>query len=104
MKLVHEISHRAGAALVPVLAAGAAAYFGYFAIAGEHGLIAHARLEQRLAQTKDLVEASAAERRRLERRVALLKADNLDPDLLEELARHVLGLVHRDDVVVLTPE
>ncbi len=89
---------------MPVLAAGAAAYFGYFAIAGEHGLIAQARLEQRLTQTRDLVEASATERRRLERRVALLKADNLDPDLLEELARHVLGLVHRDDVVVLTPE
>jgi cell division protein FtsB len=67
-------------------------------------LIAHSRLEQRLAQTKELVAESAAERRRLERRVALLKADNLDPDLLEELARHILGLVHRDDVVVLSPD
>jgi cell division protein FtsB len=104
VELIHEISHRAGAALVPVLAAGAAAYFGYFAIAGEHGLIAHARLEQRLAQTKDLLAESAAERRRLERRVLLLKADSLDPDMLDELARHVLGLVHRDDIVILPPE
>jgi cell division protein FtsB len=104
VKLVHEIGHRAGAALVPVLAAGAAVYFGYFAIAGEHGLIAHQRLEQSLEQTKALVAESAAERRRLERRVALLKGESLDPDMLEELARHLLGLVHRDDAVILTPD
>jgi len=42
-----------------------------------------------------------AELSRLERRVALLRGDGLSRDMLEERARDVLGLVHKDEVVIL---
>jgi cell division protein FtsB len=33
----------------------------------------------------------------------LLKSDQIDRDLLEERARIVLGRVHANDVVIITP-
>ena len=36
----------------------------------------------------------------MERRTSLLWPDNLDPDMLSERARAVLGLAHPDDVVI----
>jgi len=44
-----------------------------------------------------------AERATWEHRVALLKSDQIDRDLLEERARIVLGRVHANDVVIITP-
>jgi cell division protein FtsB len=44
-----------------------------------------------------------AERLDLERRVALLRPDNLDPDMLEERARTMLDFVHPDEIVIMTP-
>ena len=35
-------------------------------------------------------------------RIALLRSDQIDRDLLEERARVVLGRVHRNDLVVIT--
>jgi cell division protein FtsB len=40
-------------------------------------------------------------RRGLERRVAALKPEGLDRDMLDERARVVLGLAHADEVVFL---
>jgi cell division protein FtsB len=42
-----------------------------------------------------------AERERWERRIALLKSDGLDPDMLDERARSLLGFVDPRDVVLL---
>ena len=42
-----------------------------------------------------------AVRAKLERDVALLAAEKPDPDLVEEIAREVLGFVRPDDAVVM---
>lgn len=40
-------------------------------------------------------------RQRLERDVALLRPESLDPDMLDERARAILNLAHPDDLIML---
>jgi cell division protein FtsB len=47
-------------------------------------------------------EALRAERIRLENKVALLRPESIDPDLLDELARGTLELAKPGDVVAFT--
>lgn len=73
---------------------------GGLAIAGPSGLIAwreHAQLrEQRVAQLAALNER----RDMLRHRVELLHPDSADPDLVSELIRRNLNVVHPDEVIV----
>ena len=43
---------------------------------------------------------SRGEERKLAHRVALMRSDGLDPDLLDERVRDVLNLAHPDDLVI----
>jgi cell division protein FtsB len=92
---------RLRAVLVPLVGALLVAYFCYHAIHGNRGLLAYLQLtaEIRKAElTRDLIRA---ELQTIERRVALLSADALDRDMLDERARLMLNLGHRDELVVM---
>ncbi len=103
MTILYEIRIRARKILPTVLAASMVGYFGYHALHGERGFLAWRELKGDLAAARG-VEAQLAEQRLLlDRRTALLRADNLDPDLLEERARVLLGYGHPGDLVVLHP-
>ena len=52
-------------------------------------------------KVKPLLAATKAERERWERRVALLKADRIDPDMLDERARFLLNYADPRDVIVM---
>jgi len=84
------------------LASLAVAYFGYHALQGGRGLMAYARLSQEAAKAEQVLRLTEAERDRLERRVSLLNPQHLDADMLNERARETLGLVHPDEVVLLS--
>jgi cell division protein FtsB len=83
------------------MASGAIAYFGWHAFHGNQGIYAREAVEVRVAELEGELAAVRAERRSMQRRVQLLRAESLDPDLLEERARETLGLAHPNDVVVL---
>ena len=87
--------------IFPLLACGVGGYFGYNLEIGDHGLTARADLERR----KEVLEGELAGledvNTRLERDVALLRPESLDPDMLDERARAILNLAHPDDVVIL---
>lgn len=89
--------------VVPVLVLAVAAYFAHYALSGDRGLGARERVEARIAQAKTKLAEVTGERERLERRVNALKADHLDPDMLDERAREILNLARPDDVIVVTP-
>ena len=103
MAILNEIRVRARKILPTVLAASVVGYFGYHALHGERGFLAWRELKGDLVVARSVEAEIAEQRSRLERRTALLRADNLDPDLLEERARVLLGYGHPNDLVILHP-
>jgi cell division protein FtsB len=85
-----------------LIAALVIGYFAVHAFTGNHGLKARERLDQQFAQLSAELAVVRAERQKWQRRVALLKPDRLDPDLLEEEARVLLDYVDPRDVVIMT--
>lgn len=78
-------------------------YFIWHAVNGNRGL--KAKVTYR-AEVKTLLEEQAGlkvDRERFERRIAMLRAESVERDILEEEARVQLGRVHRNDVVVFIP-
>jgi cell division protein FtsB len=92
---------RISAVIFPVLALGAAGYFGYNLQIGDHGLNARAELEGRKAVLEGELAGLKEVRERLERDVSLLRPESLDPDMLDERARAILNLAHSDDLIML---
>jgi cell division protein FtsB len=79
-------------------------YFGVNAYTGAHGLKAKQDLAQQQAELTREIARARAERMAWEHRVALLRADSLDPDMLDERARVKLDYVHpRDLTLMLAP-
>jgi len=76
-------------------------YFGVNAFTGAHGLRAQADLDKQLASMDDELGHLKTERAVWERRVALLRSDKIDPDMLDERARALLGYVDPRDVTLL---
>jgi cell division protein FtsB len=103
------VTHRRRRTILTALGlyAFAAAFIGYFgvnAFTGAHGLRAQADLEQQLARMQTELAGLKAERAGWERRVSLLRADRIDPDMLDERARSVIGFADPRDVIVLSPK
>ena len=84
-----------------VVAALFIGYFGVNAYTGKNGINARQGLDQQIADLASEVERVKAERVRWERRVALLKADRIDPDMLDERARQLLNYLDPHDVTIM---
>jgi cell division protein FtsB len=85
---------------------GAALLIGYFAFQGYHGnygLLAQRGYEQEIADLTIERDSLRTERVYWEHRVGLLRADKIDPDLLDELARRELGFALPNDLLLLHP-
>lgn len=100
MHIVREIHRRARHVLPQVAAACLVAYFAYHVIYGDRGFLAYLHVQQELKEARLTAEVTEGERARLERRIALLRPENLDPDMLDERARELLGLSQPGDVVI----
>ena len=73
-------------------------YFGVNAYTGNHGLAGQQDLDLQIAQLTVELTALKAERTNWDRRVALLKSESLDPDMLDERARALLDYVDPHDL------
>jgi cell division protein FtsB len=82
-------------------AAGAVAYFAYHAHHGDRGLHAKATYKIRIAQQEQELAQLKAERILWERRVQLMRAEAIDRDVLDERARALLNVGHKNDVIFL---
>ncbi len=91
-------------AFVPLLCLALSAYFAAYAVNGRHGLAARSKLEDRAAALAFERETLEAARARLARDVALLGPGAPDPDLVEEIARDVLGFAYPEDRILLEPK
>ena len=78
-------------------------YFGVNAYTGNRGLKAKQSLDAQIAELSGDLAALKQERASWERRLMLLRSASLDPDMLDERARYLLGYVHPHDVVMALP-
>ena len=80
-------------------------YFAYHAVQGNYGLLALRDLDRSLSEVKIVAEATSAERKLLEIKTTRLTPGSIDPELLGERARDVLGFVYENErVIILTPD
>ena len=88
--------------LLHTVVASLIGYFALQAFQGNYGLEARKGYEEdivRLTRDRDQLQG---ERQELERRVALLKPESIDPDMVEELACRDLGFAGPNDLVMMT--
>jgi cell division protein FtsB len=83
-----------------VMAALLIGYFGVNAFSGSRGLKAKQDIDQQIASLSTELAQLQIERGQWERRVALLKSRGLDPDMLDERARALLGYMHPNDLTL----
>jgi cell division protein FtsB len=86
-----------------VMAALLIGYFGANAYSGNHGLKAKEDIDRQIAALSADRDRLALERGQWERRVALLKSDKLDPDMLDEQARKLLDGVAPNELTLMFP-
>ena len=90
--------------LVPLGCLLVLAYFAHHAVEGEFGLNAMERLEAEERRLDEELARLRAAREQMDKRVALMRPENLDPDIIDERARQALNLAHPHDVVLFLPE
>lgn len=78
-------------------------YFGLSAYSGAHGLRAKQDLSQQQSNLMGEIDRTRAERMEWEKRVRLLRGENLDPDMLDERARAMLNYLHPRDLTMMLP-
>ncbi|MBM3487394.1 MAG: septum formation initiator family protein [Alphaproteobacteria bacterium] len=100
MSLTREIRRRLVQVTVPTLGLLVVGYFLYHAFQGDRGILAWVTLRAEVAEAEALRAGRAIERKRLETLVAGLQSGHLDPDLLDERARLLVGLGKPDEVVI----
>lgn len=101
MNLLGEIRRRARHIVGPVAGITLFGYFAYHVIQGDRGLIAWLKLSQQVETAQLQYDETVARRTEFAHRVGLLQPQSLDPDLLEERVRSVLGLAHPDDIIIM---
>ena len=99
----NDIRQKVRQVLGPLMGTALIAYFGYHAVQGDRGLIAWWNLRHGLEKADYELAAVTAQKKTLEHRVTLLRPESLDRDMLEERARAMLGVVHKDDLIVPDP-
>jgi cell division protein FtsB len=84
-----------------VMAALLIGYFGVNAFSGDHGLKAKVDIEQQIASLSSELTRLQVQRAHWERRIALLKSNRIDPDMLDERARALLDYTHPNDLTLM---
>jgi cell division protein FtsB len=103
MALAVEIRRRARLVAGPVAGISLVVYFAYHLVEGDRGLVAWRQLNDQITVAQAQFAASEASRTALDRRVALLRPNHLDRDMLDERARAALNLVSPDERVIFEP-
>lgn len=91
------ILSRAGLPAVAIMFMG---FFAYAAVLGPNGVLVYGDYKRQLATKQAELARLEKQRAELRNRVALLKQSGADPDMVDELTRKKLNVVHPDEVIV----
>ena len=76
-------------------------YLGYHVVTGTFGMESQREMLEQIKVLEARQAALEIEIDSYEHRIALFDPRQLDPDILTERARALLGLVHPDDVIIV---
>lgn len=96
-----DIKRRARHMVGPMLGCLLTVYFVYHSIQGDHGALAWRQLDLLITEAEGSLATLEGQREVLERRVAMLRPDSLDADMVEEQGRRLLNFSHPDDVLLI---
>jgi cell division protein FtsB len=89
------------ALLLYALAALLIGYFGVNAYSGNRGLKAKEDIDRQMASMNADLQRLKLEHAQWERRIALLKSEDIDPDMLDERARALLDYADPNDLTMM---
>lgn len=87
--------------ILPVFTIAFLGYFGFHAFEGEYGLVSYKKTQQRIKTRQSELTALQTQREALERRYALLVRGSPDREMIDELARTKLNVIHPNELVYL---
>ncbi|CAN5276212.1 hypothetical protein BH10PSE13_BH10PSE13_01970 [soil metagenome] len=100
MAQLAKLRYLFGSAMAPALAMGLLMLFIGYAIMGPSGLLAWGNYTRQLKDRRAELKVVEARRAELANRVDLVDPRHADPDMVDELLRRKLNVVHPDEVVV----
>ena len=104
MSFMLEIRRRGRHVAGSILGALLFAYFMFHAIQGDRGLFAWVQMKQQIGYASADLVGSETKRLFWERRIALLRNDQLDRDMLDERVRTVTGMGRKNEIVIFDAE
>jgi cell division protein FtsB len=87
---------------MPLITAAFLGYFGFHTFNGSFGLWAMDRLQADAARLSVELDGLKAEHASLEERVARLRADSLDSDMVDVEARTALNMMRPNELVIIS--
>jgi cell division protein FtsB len=100
MKLRRRVARCVNLLLLPAICCAVSGYFGYSFLFGERGLIAWRSTQDQLAIARHDLTQLRDRREALQHRISLLDDDNIDPDLLDEVAHNLLLESRPGEIVI----
>ena len=88
MRIKRSVTRAFALSILPAVSLAVVAYFGYYAVWGERGMLALSNVQAQLGVDKARLAQAVDARRRMQHRITLISA--ADPDLIEELAHEQL--------------
>ncbi|HVI98455.1 MAG TPA: septum formation initiator family protein [Sphingomonas sp.] len=85
---------------LPALALVVMAFFGGYAVLGPNGVLAYGEYKHQLAIKSQEYKKLAQQRAEIKNRVHLLDPRHANPDMVDELTREKLNVVHPDEVII----
>jgi len=100
MSFMLEIRRRGRHVAGSILGALLFAYFIFHAIQGDRGFFAWVQMKQQISYASAYLASSETRRSTWERRIVLLRTNQLDRDMLDERVRRVTGLGGKNEIVI----
>lgn len=101
MTYLRRILHLIQKSRVPLLAGALLFYMAFHMLHGDHGLIGRAIELRKQQQLHEQLSDIRQQRINMEHNIALLQGDQIDGDLLDELARSQLSYIGEDEVMIV---
>ncbi len=86
--------------ILPVSCLFVLGYFAFHAVEGDYGLFALGKLDDRVAALESELATIRARRDEMEKRVALMRPESVDRDMVDERAREALNMADAKDIVI----